>query len=1038
MKNFLLTAIFALVGFTSLYAQTGNDEKYMMGDAVSSQEDLTSGKYFIRAHVVNDNSKAGLIQGSDNKYYSVIIADIYDLASGYTDNYDQVWEIEVSDDTSEGKIFNVKNIGFEKYLSKKGKSGLAKGNLIWSSDNPDEVAMFRLEEVPGEYDGNKRFFMQLTTGSDDATYVHSNGSYLKFDEGSAETGSTVQFDFIKAEPAVEVNIQVMFPTFNGTDLGWRTITALQGKDPSKMISYYANDEMGMGGFTLTGLIDEEGNQVETVSGAGQKIYAKGIWDRELKTEQVFRIRFNPSDNNYGALRYMLSNYTIETQRGNEETLTSLVPERLWYFTKVDGGYLLHTLYDPTQAVRFIKEEGSSWTDAVAKLANTDDATVLELVYYQDGDYLIKIAGTENAWVGDFYSGYLTVDEDGYSDETSQMRLYPLTDDDFAVLANIANQEDVDAAKADPSIENIKKVVDAYNALNLEAAKKRLEYFEGTRIIGLNPGQFSDPAGKLADAKKDLNAVIEKGDNATDEDKETVINEINNLVDNMEPSQLTRNGVKEGVFYRFKTKLEAPKFISALSGGETGGKEAMALTADNTRSHTVFYVERGEKEGTFTVICFENGLVMPNMNGESLMPALHGTPDASTGVSFKDMNDGCFLITVDAAGARNLRRNNNGDLVVAGSNTSSDSRWYIERVTELPLTFYNVMGMDEYDDGWSSVYSPVALEIPKEYERTTAYTGILDFKDYNTSTNINHVLATPISKDEVTGTIIIPANQPTLLYYNGKITAGDNPYVNESLLDSRQHISYINVPILYDDDTPVSDASKTGEEDMKALSGSYFATPKTDGTDYYTLHASHYNNFREYSEFETGYSYVPGFKAYIEKAHDDLTAYPICQINPNAMAPSDNRDEPLPANYVFEETSSDDGTRHVTITLDKIYTTSGEDVTYNCKLYYKYTPLADTKHRLVSHDGYTKAASDGKEHSFDVQPGRIDYYVYHPDTDTKSADRTFTINSDGTTTEIKNVKAGKEGADEYYDLQGRRLFAPIKGINIVNGKKTLLR
>lgn len=41
--------------------------------------------------------------------------------------------------------------------------------------------------------------------------------------------------------------------------------------------------------------------------------------------------------------------------------------------------------------------------------------------------------------------------------------------------------------------------------------------------------------------------------------------------------------------------------------------------------------------------------------------------------------------------------------------------------------------------------------------------------------------------------------------------------------------------------------------------------------------------------------------------------------------------------------------------------------------------------------------------------------------------------------ISGIKAdGNGGADVYYDMGGRRLHAPKKGLNIVNGKKTIVR
>ena len=46
--------------------------------------------------------------------------------------------------------------------------------------------------------------------------------------------------------------------------------------------------------------------------------------------------------------------------------------------------------------------------------------------------------------------------------------------------------------------------------------------------------------------------------------------------------------------------------------------------------------------------------------------------------------------------------------------------------------------------------------------------------------------------------------------------------------------------------------------------------------------------------------------------------------------------------------------------------------------------------------------------------------------------------DGTTA-IENIRTiGKDGSEQWFDLQGRRIDAPRKGINIVNGKKVIIK
>lgn len=49
---------------------------------------------------------------------------------------------------------------------------------------------------------------------------------------------------------------------------------------------------------------------------------------------------------------------------------------------------------------------------------------------------------------------------------------------------------------------------------------------------------------------------------------------------------------------------------------------------------------------------------------------------------------------------------------------------------------------------------------------------------------------------------------------------------------------------------------------------------------------------------------------------------------------------------------------------------------------------------------------------------------------------YTVEEDGTATSIQSIKANADGKVEIYNLQGQRLVAPVKGINIVNGKKII--
>ena len=193
---------------------------------------------------------------------------------------------------------------------------------------------------------------------------------------------------------------------------------------------------------------------------------------------------------------------------------------------------------------------------------------------------------------------------------------------------------------------------------------------------------------------------------------------------------------------------------------------------------------------------------------------------------------------------------------AGNATNNDYQWYVELVEELPVTFVNVVGMnDEYDDnGWSSVYAPVALEVPAD-RHVKAYTGEFDDNDYTGTTNINHILATEIAPQE-DGKVIIPAGQVALLYYDGEADRENDDFISGTALD-RNEITYINLPIDYNF---AGDASNEGN-----LKASYTAIPNAADKDFYTLHASHINNFRVYEKYQSNSNFIPGFKAYIDEA-----------------------------------------------------------------------------------------------------------------------------------------------------------------------------
>lgn len=1045
------------------------EKVYRMGQVVESLDDLTSGTYFIRAHANGANGDMargeGMVYDYNSDSFAAGLGSNYELV-GATDNLAYVWKLEVTDTdlpagaTPGGKVFTIRNLQTNTYWSVSGGQGTdaahpAKGSFYKNTytakfpNNPECQApgQYQLVEVVmpeehPEYYGNKtdakRFFLQLTNaqfqnGSTIAyPFVHTNPATpvtLSYWANYDVRGTAVQFDLVKAEEVKAVSVTVNFPPLNGIAIASQTVNIDEGATAEEVVESLV-DNMNKGGFTIANITSSTGGN--TITEDGQVLTVEGKWEREVVPGQVYRIRIRTDNDSYGAIRYMISTGDIETRRENMETLTRLVPERLWYFTvDGEGHYILHTLHDTDKAVKFSQLNGS-WNHATASLET--EGTPLFFAALSDGDFTLRLIvdGSNNAWLNDFggvsgagkLSVYTYGDANSINDSGSFMRVYPLTEEDFNALSGFASAEEIAEAKANPTLENVKPIIDAYNADNVEAALKRVEYIFSSGTIGPNPGQYSDATGEFAAAVEHLRQTA-SNEAATHEELQEAIAAVNALIKGSTASQFTFNEMTSG-FYRFRTKLASGRYLSSLYGGVAAQKDAMAMTDDATRSNTVYYVEAKDTNDdpasvNYTVICFDNGLVLPNLNGTSWMPALDGTTNASENVNFNYKNDGTYVIHVGLngnGGHRHLHGGTGaGEVANAGGGDDDGYRWYIERVTELPVTFYNVMGQDGFtDDGWTSVYSPVALELPAEFTHTTAYTGELDDTDYTGKPDINYVLATPIEPDE-DGRVIIPANQPTLLFYDGELSPSENPNLDESLMENRSHITYLHLPI-------VAGYESAGE--MKGnLKGGFLATLKAENTDYLTLHASHSNNFREYGEYDNNYDYVPGFKAFIETAHgEDAAVYPIYTVNPNAMVSVVGEDS-----FVVEK--QDNGLVKITVN------TPAADY----EVYYKHTAAAvkqNTVRRAADHTGYNLAEKvDDVHHTFMVEPGNVDYYAYHRESDTQGVTRSISVSSDGTTTGINEI-AGAEDAAIVYDLQGRRLSAPVKGFNIVNGKKILVK
>lgn len=116
------------------------------------------------------------------------------------------------------------------------------------------------------------------------------------------------------------------------------------------------------------------------------------------------------------------------------------------------------------------------------------------------------------------------------------------------------------------------------------------------------------------------------------------------------------------------------------------------------------------------------------------------------------------------------------------------------------------------------------------------------------------------------------------------------------------------------------------------------------------------------------------------------------------------------------------------------------------LHYLHTPATteaeqqSVRRRATNHGDFQQATSeDGINHTIELpSAGKVDYYGYHADTDTKGVVRSLAIDGEGNTTSIESIMLDGVDPQACYDLQGRRLLAPVRGINIINGRKYLLK
>lgn len=111
------------------------------------------------------------------------------------------------------------------------------------------------------------------------------------------------------------------------------------------------------------------------------------------------------------------------------------------------------------------------------------------------------------------------------------------------------------------------------------------------------------------------------------------------------------------------------------------------------------------------------------------------------------------------------------------------------------------------------------------------------------------------------------------------------------------------------------------------------------------------------------------------------------------------------------------------------------------LYYKHTihaaESAPQMRRVVDHGDFKKADVDEQGYAkIDVDKNStLEYYTFHEEAQVKSPVTTLSFSGAGTSS-ISEINA-TQTRNVIYDLQGRRISAPVRGINIIDGRKVRL-
>lgn len=250
---------------------------------------------------------------------------------------------------------------------------------------------------------------------------------------------------------------------------------------------------------------------------------------------------------------------------------------------------------------------------------------------------------------------------------------------------------------------------------------------GTHNVGESLGQYN--AEGFAEAYASASAVSENQE-ASDEDVAAAASQLATAISN-----LTLNMPKVGQFFRIKASADhigTPTYLT----GEQNENNRIKFTQDAEEiagANTIFCYFH--TNGNY-LACYGNGMTAANKSnflGVAQYPS-------TTAIAFEPATTGkkTGKYNIKFAGSRYLYTNT-GLYADAGSGSTAEGYNYeLIEVTELPVAFH------KDGQGYATLYSPAALQIPEGVEAYTLHAGTAD----------SHLLAEQVSEVIPAGTAVV--------------------------------------------------------------------------------------------------------------------------------------------------------------------------------------------------------------------------------------------------------------------------------------------